>query len=50
VKFAVKGHAACGTPAEVLSHHGLSGEKLAARILHAMEQKPHPLQEAASWG
>jgi transketolase len=35
VKFAVEGHPACGTPAEVLDYHGLSGAALAQRILKA---------------
>ncbi|VAW77537.1 Transketolase, N-terminal section [hydrothermal vent metagenome] len=48
VKFAVEGHAACGTPVEVLSHHGLSGERLAERILEDMKNKPRQLLEAAS--
>ncbi len=48
LKFAVEGHPACGTPPEVLYYHGLSGEKLAARILQAMKDKPHRLLEAAS--
>jgi len=47
LKFAVEGHPACGTPPEVLYYHGLSGEKLAARILQAMKDKPHQLLEAA---
>lgn len=29
----IDGHPACGTPAEVLRHHGLDGASLAARIL-----------------
>lgn len=32
-KFAVEGLPACGTPAEVLAHHGLDGASLAAAIL-----------------
>ena len=32
VKLGVEGHAAWGTPAEVLRHHGLDGVSLAARI------------------
>lgn len=38
VKFAVEGHPACGTPQEVLKHHGLDGATLAGRIL-AMERR-----------
>jgi len=48
VKFAVEGHPACGTPSEVLYAHGLSGEKLAIRILQAMKDRPRRLLEAAS--
>ncbi len=48
VKFAVEGHPACGTPSEVLYCHGLSGEKLTARILRVMQDKSHRLLEAAS--
>ncbi|MFQ5643644.1 MAG: transketolase C-terminal domain-containing protein [Thiogranum sp.] len=48
VKIAVDGHPACGTPSEVLSHHGLSGERLAARILQVLEGETHGLLEAAS--
>jgi transketolase len=48
VKFAVDGHPACGTPPEVLAYHNLSGEKLAARILQAVKDKPRRLLEAAS--
>ncbi len=48
VKFSVEGHPACGTPPEVLAYHGLCGEKLAARILHAMKERPDQLLEAAS--
>jgi len=47
-KFAVDGHPACGTPAEVLAWHGLSGGKLAARILQTMKERPRRLLEAAS--
>jgi len=47
LKFAVDGHPACGTPPEVLAYHNLSGEKLAACILQAMEDKPRRLLEAA---
>ncbi|HED17998.1 MAG TPA: 1-deoxy-D-xylulose-5-phosphate synthase, partial [Gammaproteobacteria bacterium] len=47
VKFAVEDHAACGTPSEVLYYHGLSGEKLAVRILQAMQDQPSKLLEAA---
>jgi transketolase len=47
MKFAVEGHAACGTPPEVLSCHGLSGEKLAVRILQAMKDKLHRLLDTA---
>jgi len=32
VKFGVDGHPAWGTPAEVLKHHGLDGNSLAAKI------------------
>jgi transketolase len=32
-KFAVEGYPACGTPPEALNFHGLSGERLADRIL-----------------
>lgn len=48
IKFYVEGHAACGTPSEVLYYHGLSGEKLAVRILKAIRSNPRPLLEAAS--
>ncbi|GMQ88776.1 MAG: transketolase [Gammaproteobacteria bacterium] len=47
VKFAVEGHAACGTPSEVLYYHGLSGDKLVARILQTMQDQPRKLLEAA---
>ena len=48
LKFAVDNHPACGTPLEVLDYHGLSGDKLAVRILLAMKDKPDQLLEAAS--
>jgi transketolase len=32
--FAVEGHPACGTPAEVLHFHGLDAVSLAQRVLH----------------
>ena len=32
-KFGVEGHAACGTPPEVLKHHGLDGASLAEGIM-----------------
>ncbi len=32
-KFGVEGYLACGTPQEVLRHHGLDGESLARRIM-----------------
>lgn len=47
-KFAVEGHPACGTPAEVLEHHGLSGRALAERILGLSPSVPGRLLEAAS--
>jgi transketolase len=47
LKFSVDGHPACGTPPEVLAYHNLSGEKLAARILQVMRDKPRRLLEAA---
>jgi len=48
VKFAIDEHPACGTPPEVLAYHGLSGDKLAARILQVMKDSPDQLLEAAS--
>ncbi|MFQ5416733.1 MAG: transketolase C-terminal domain-containing protein, partial [Myxococcota bacterium] len=36
VKFAIEGHPACGTPAEVLRHHGLDGRSVAERILKGL--------------
>jgi transketolase len=35
IKFAVEEHAACGTPPEALSYHGLDGKSLVDRILDA---------------
>jgi len=32
-KLGVEGYPACGTPYEVLAHHGLSGASLAERIM-----------------
>jgi len=48
IKFAIDEHPACGTPPEVLAYHGLSGDKLAVRILLAMKDNPDQLLEAAS--
>ena len=48
VRFAVEGHAACGTPPEVLAWHGLRGDKLAARMLDALRAGDGRLLEAAS--
>jgi transketolase len=36
-KFGVEGFAACGTPTEVLAHHGLDGESLAAKIMRDVD-------------
>jgi len=38
LKFAVEGYPACGTPREVLEHHGLDGKSLKKRILEEMQQ------------
>ncbi|NJD69614.1 MAG: 1-deoxy-D-xylulose-5-phosphate synthase [Candidatus Methylomirabilota bacterium] len=38
-KFAVEGYPAWGTPSEVLRHHGLDGESLAARILKSSDHR-----------
>lgn len=48
MKFAVEGHAACGTPAEVLSYHNLSGARLAERVLEVVGNRPARLLDAAS--
>jgi len=48
IKFAIDEHPACGTPPKVLAYHGLSGDKLAVRILLAMKDNPDQLLEAAS--
>ncbi|VAW78837.1 Transketolase [hydrothermal vent metagenome] len=48
LSYGVEDHPACGTPSEVLDYHGLSGEKLAERILQAVVDRPHRLLEAAS--
>lgn len=41
VKFAIEGQPACGTPAQVLEFHRLSGDKLARRILGVVQQQPN---------
>ena len=46
-KFAVDGHPACGTPAEVLDHHGLSGVRLAERIECTLNGEVDCLPESA---
>lgn len=47
LKFAVDGHPACGSPAEVLDHHGLSGDRLAGRILDALGDERRGVRQAA---
>jgi transketolase len=37
VKFGIEGYPACGRPFEVLDYHGISGARLAARILDKMK-------------
>jgi len=37
VKFGIEGYPACGRPFEVLDYHGISGTRLAARILDEVE-------------
>jgi len=37
LKFAIDGHPACGTPPEVLRHHGVDGSSLADRIVKTLE-------------
>jgi transketolase len=37
VKFAIDDHPACGTPTEVLRHHGLDGRSIADRILATLD-------------
>jgi len=48
IKFAVDGHPACGTPAEVLNHHGLSGQRLAERIEHTLQDETDRMLETAA--
>ena len=39
IKLAVEGHAACGTPAQVLKYHCLDGASLAQRIARRGERE-----------
>jgi len=43
VKLGVEGHAAWGTPAEVLRHHRLDGDSLAERILRENRSGAQPI-------